>query len=141
MITKTEKSEIVKKTEELCETILAQPVYKDLKQKVETFIANDEATSQYNSFLDLHRRMQQKEREGADFSEEEIAEYNEREYKLYTNDTIREFLYAERELEKIHNMISAYVIKTIELDRLPDEDELELQRGCGCGGSCGCGGH
>jgi hypothetical protein len=43
-------------------------------------------------------------------------------------------------LDKVQDLVIKYVLKTIELERIPTEEDL-VEEGCGCGGSCGCGGH
>jgi len=50
----------------------------------------------------------------------------------------REFLDAQQELHEVQQSIQKYINKTIELGRLPTEDELgsgccgEHEHGCGC---------
>jgi hypothetical protein len=48
----------------------------------------------------------------------------------------REFLDAQQELHEVQESIHKYVSKTLELGRLPSEDEL-CSGGCGDHG-CGC---
>jgi hypothetical protein len=68
-----------------------------------------------------------------------MAAYERAEMQIYDNERIRQFIYAQREFNKLHDLISAYVIGTIELGRLPGKEELNTHSGgCGCGGNCGC---
>lgn len=144
MITKEEMDLIVQKTEDLCVTVLSQPSFKELKEMVDRFTSNQDAIAQYNRVAEKQQILRQKQRSGAQLTQEEINDFEQEDYSLYANEITRQFLYAQREFGKVHKLVSQYVVKTIELNRLPDENDLN-SGGCGCGsggcggGSCGCG--
>lgn len=69
--------------------------------------------------------MQRKENQGLTLTETEVAEYQQEEAAIYANDVIRKFLYAQREFSQMHSLISQYFTKTVELDRLPESNELK----------------
>lgn len=139
MIVKLDTNSILGKLEELCTDLLNQDAYKELKQMFDQFAADEPAVQQYESFMEKHHSLQQKEQQDIELSPDEIRDYEHEETELYGNSVIRKFLYAQREFSRIHSLVTQYVAKTIELDRLPEESELK-KGGCGCGGSCG-GGH
>lgn len=138
---KPEMNSIIEKTEELCRTILNQPAFLELKKMINVFMESEDAINQYNHLFDSQRMLQQKQHQGIRLTKEEIDQFEEERFKLYENPITRDFLYAQQELGKIQDVVNKYVMKTIELDRLPEESDLE-DEGCGCGGGgCGCGGH
>lgn len=130
---------IMEKTEELCLAILKQPSFKEMKKSISDFVSNETAIDQYNELMDKQRMLRQKQHSGVELTQEDIDAYEMEEYKLYKNPIARKFLYAQREFEQVHDFISQYVIKTIELDRIPTVEDF-ASGGCGCGGNCGCGG-
>jgi cell fate (sporulation/competence/biofilm development) regulator YlbF (YheA/YmcA/DUF963 family) len=138
---KPDMVEITQKVEDLCLTILNQPAYKELKKMVEDFLANDDAIKQYNGLVNKQRTLQQKQHSGIQLTQVDIDDFEKDRYDLYTNPITRDFMYAQQEFDKVQSLVDKYLMKTIELDRLPTEEELEEGGGCGCGGSCGCGGH
>lgn len=139
MIVKLDTTEILEKMEELCKAMLEQESCKELQLMIDQFSSDEQATQQYERFMEKHQFLQQKEHQDLDLTQDEINDYQQMENALYDNSTIRRFLYAQREFSQVHNLISQYFTKTIELDRLPEPNELK-KGGCGCGGSCGCGG-
>jgi cell fate (sporulation/competence/biofilm development) regulator YlbF (YheA/YmcA/DUF963 family) len=139
---KPNMDEIRKKTEELCQLILNQEAFPELRAMINNFYTNDEAMFMYNEVLEKQRALQQKQQQGYQLTAEEINAFEEAREKIYLNPVSRDFLYGSQELDKIQDLVIKYVLKTIELERIPTEEDLEDQ-GCGCGGggSCGCGGH
>jgi cell fate (sporulation/competence/biofilm development) regulator YlbF (YheA/YmcA/DUF963 family) len=138
VITKIDTEEIVQKTEELCQTIIGQNAFQDLRTMIDTFADNQEAIMQYERFMNKQNRLQQKQRTGEQLTQEEIEDFEQEDYNLFQNQTIRQFIYAQKEFERIHSLVSTYVVKSIELNRLPEEADFQ-SNGCGCGGNCGCG--
>ncbi|MFC4597982.1 YlbF family regulator [Cohnella hongkongensis] len=138
MIIKLDSDPIMEKMKELCETLLKQEAYKELRDSIDRFASDEQALQQYESFMEKHQHLQQKEQADLELTPEEIADYEREESALYDNSVIRKFLYAQREFGQIHNKVSQYFTKTVELDRLPEPSDLN-KGDCGCGGSCGSG--
>lgn len=136
---KPNMEEIKAKTVELCQLILDQPVFPELKAMITNFFADEEAMALYNGVLEKQRILQQKQHHGMPLTKEEVDAFENEREKIYLNPVSRDFLYASQEFDKIQDLVIKYVIKTIELDRIPTEEDLD-DGGCGCGGSCGCGG-
>lgn len=131
---------ILSKTEELCQAILDHPSFQELIHMIDTFFATPEAMAQYEQLVNKQRELQAKEQSGEPISRQEIEQFKEEEYLLFQNEIIRQFMYAQKQFEEIHNDISQRVIKTIELGRLPVAEDFNTGS-CGCGGNCSCGGH
>lgn len=137
---KPNMEEIKAKTEALCQVILDQPAFEELKKMIHNFYADQEAQSIYNNVIELQEFLEQKQRHGIEITREEIEELDEAREAVYTHPVSRDFLYANREFDKVKDWVTQSVIKTIELGRIPDEEDLFGGR-CACGSSCGCGGH
>ena len=138
MITKIDTGLVREKMEELCSALLAQESFRTLRKMIDRFAEDEAAVAQYERFLEKHRRLQQKEELNLEPTREEVDEYEREERALYDNDVIRRFLYAQREFHHLHQLVSQYITKTVELNRLPRPDDFKSE-GCGCGGNCGCG--
>ena len=67
---------IVQKTRELCETIVQQPQFQSIRQRVETFLADPEAQSQYECLSDLGQQLQEKQHQGLTLTSAEIAAFD-----------------------------------------------------------------
>ncbi|WML43439.1 YlbF family regulator [Neobacillus sp. PS3-40] len=137
---KPDMEEIRVKTEELCQLIIDQAAFPELRAMINDFFVNEEAKFLYNDVMEKQRALQQKQQQGLQLSREDINVFDEAREKIYLNPVSRDFLYASQELDKVQNLVIKYVLKTVELERIPTEEDL-IEEGCGCGGSCSCGGH
>ncbi|MFB9275149.1 YlbF family regulator [Cohnella cellulosilytica] len=138
MVIKLDGDPIMEKMKELCETLLGQEAYKELRDSIDRFASDEPSLQQYERFMEEHQHLRRKEDADIELTSGEIARYEQEERALYDNDVIRKFLYAQREFGQLHDRISQYFTKTIELDRLPESGDLK-KGDCGCGGSCGSG--
>ena len=125
---------IVIKTLELCNTVVAQPEFVSIQQRVNTFMADESAKSHYQQVSEQGEYLQHKQEQGVELSQEEISAFEESRNKLVATDSARGFLEAQDEIRKIQDSIGQYLSKTFELGKAPAVDEMEF----GCGPSCGC---
>ncbi|MHA0857061.1 YlbF family regulator [Paenibacillus sp. CMAA1364] len=139
MINTLDKKPIVEKMEELCSSLLQQDAYQELRKMIDCFAENDQAIEKYEHYLALHQIIDQKKMQGIEITEVEVQAFEEEEGEMYKDDVIRQFLFAQREFSQLHSLVSQYFTKTVELNRLPEHNELK-KGGCGCGGNCS-GGH
>lgn len=131
-----EETPVIRKTKELCQTILDQPAMKSIRQRIESFMGNEQARAQYDDLVTKGQALQQKQQLSMQLSGEEIADFEQHRDKVLENPVARAFLDAQEELHEIKHSIHQYVNKTLELGRMPSEEDLS--EGCGHGG-CGCG--
>ncbi|HET7624103.1 MAG TPA: YlbF family regulator [Verrucomicrobiae bacterium] len=131
-----EESTITQKTKELCQAILDQPEFRAARERIDTFIADDNAKAQYENLMQKGQALQKKQQQSQALTNDEIAAFEKDREALLNNPVARGFLDAQQELHSVHESINQLVSKTLELGRLPTEAELES--GC-CGDSCGCG--
>lgn len=137
-VIKLDTDAVLQHMEQVCHALMGQQVYKELRQMITDFACEDASVVQYEQFMELQQNIQQKEQQGIQPSTQEIDQLEHMELKIYENQVIRQFLYARREITKIHDAVSQYFVKAVELNRLPRREELSLKSGCGCGGNCGC---
>ncbi|MFT3991804.1 MAG: YlbF family regulator [Luteolibacter sp.] len=143
MSTVAEGSAILDKTRELCALIAADSTFLKLQADVERFLKDDASRLQYQSVHERGEELHHKQHAGVELSKTEIAEFEAARDALFKNDIATSFLKAQRELEGLQQEIGKYVSTTIELGRVPTEDEMAQAAGGGCcgghdGGGCGC---
>ncbi|MBS4209412.1 YlbF family regulator [Bacillus sp. FJAT-50079] len=132
MVVKSNTEFVFEKMEELCSTLLKQKSYKLFREMIDQFNSDVEAVQQYEHFMEIHQHLYEKEQKDIELSKEEIEAYDQAERALYDYDVIRQYLYAQREFNQLHTIISQFFTKTLELNRLPSRSELK-KAGCGSG--------
>lgn len=135
MQTLIEESPVLRKTKELCETILEQPNMQSIRQRVDAFMADPSARAQYDGVISKGQALEQKQQGSAPLSGEEIADFQHQRDELMKNPVARGFLDAQEELHEVQKSVHTYVSKTLELGRMPTEEDMG---GCSCGTGCGC---
>ena len=124
------------KTRELCQSILDMPEFQDLRKKIDAFMADDEARSQYQTVSELGEQLHHKQHSGSTLAQEEIANFETHRDALFNNGVARDFMDARQRFQEIQQSVTKLVSKTLETGRVPTEAEME--EGC-CGDhSCGC---
>jgi cell fate (sporulation/competence/biofilm development) regulator YlbF (YheA/YmcA/DUF963 family) len=135
MPTLTEENTIVQKTKELCQAILDQPNMRDVRRRVDAFMADEKAREQYDTLVTKGQLLQQKQQQSLPLSGEEVADFESHRESLLNNPVARGFLDAQEELHQVQESVHQYVSKTLELGRVPTEEDLN---GGSCGHGCGC---
>jgi cell fate (sporulation/competence/biofilm development) regulator YlbF (YheA/YmcA/DUF963 family) len=138
MASTIEETTIIRKTRELCQTILDEPSMQALRQRIDTFMADEQTRTQYDALIAKGQALQEKQQQAQPLTGEEIADFEQHRDSLLKNPVAREFLDAQQEMHEVQESVLKYVRKTIELGRVPSEDELCSGGGCGDHG-CGCG--
>jgi len=134
-----EQTPIARKTRELCQTILDEPSVQAIRQRIDVFMADEATRSQYDRLVTKGQALQEKQQMSQPLSGEEISDFEQHRDSLLKNPVAREFLDAQQELHQVRESIQKYVNKTLELGRLPSEEDLSSD--C-CGDhSCGSCGH
>lgn len=126
---------------DFCETILADPDYQAKFAKVEAFLDDKQAVDAYREATALGQDLQQRQHHGETLPPEEINRFEQMRAALFENPLIGDFLDAQRELSDLQATLSEWIGKTIELGRIPEEDEIGNSGCCGGGGGGGCGCH
>ena len=136
MTTTIEETIILQKTRELCQTILDQPEFGSIRQRLDNFLADDAAKSEYQMLNDKGEYLTSKQKQGLPLADEEINEFETLRQKFLNNPVAQGFLDAQQEMHKIQESVGAYVGKTFELGRVPSPEDFDSGS---CGPSCGCG--
>ncbi len=138
-ITSTE-SPIIAKTRELCAQIADDATFLQLQSRVERFLNDDSARLQYQSVHERGEELHQKQHAGIELGAAEIRDFEAAREALIQNEVDTGFIDAQMQLEKLQKDIGKYVGMTLELGRVPTEEEIEEASGGGgcCGGGCGC---
>ncbi|GIX49867.1 YlbF family regulator [Limisphaera sp. 4302-co] len=126
---------IGQKTRELCETILEDAGFKSAQQRIQAFLEDEKARTQYEEVVRLGQALRRKQQFGEPLSEEEIQQFEKAREELLANEVARGFLDAQTELEEMRQAIQQQVALTMELGRMPTHEDMD---GCGCGSGCGC---
>ena len=135
MTTTTEENAVTEKTLELCSTILAQPNMGDIRQRIDAFMADDKSRAQYEALMMKGQALNEKQQRALPLSGEEISDFEKHREELLNNPVARGFLDAQEALHEIQESVQKYVAKTLELGRVPTEEDLG---GGSCGHGCGC---
>ena len=127
---------ILQKTRELCETIMEQPKFQSIRQRVDAFMADPAAQRQYEMLSAAGQQLHEKQHAGQVLTGAEIAAFDKQRDTFFANPIAKGFLDAQEEMHQIQKQVTKLVSKTLELGRVPAEDELS--EGGGCGSGCGC---
>jgi cell fate (sporulation/competence/biofilm development) regulator YlbF (YheA/YmcA/DUF963 family) len=127
---------VVGKTIELCETILAQPEFQNVRRDVDSFMNNEQAKTQYEQLAEKGEYLHHKQHQGVALAQDEVNEYEKLRTAFLANPVGRNFLDAQEKMQQVQQKVGQYVSKTLELGRVPTEEDFE---GGGCGSGCGCG--
>ena len=130
-----EETAIARKTRELCQTILDEPRLQAVRQRIDTFMANNAIRAQYDDLVNKGQALRQKQQMSQPLTGEEISDFEQHRDKLLKDPVARGFLDAQQELHQVQEAIVKHVSKTLELGRLPSEEDLSG----GCCGHEGCG--
>ena len=134
MQTAIDETPVIRKTKELCQAILDQPNMRNIRQRIDAFLGDEQARAQYDGLMTKGQELEQKQQISA-LSREEINAFEQQREALFNNPVARGFLDAQRELHDVQESIHKYVNKTLELGRMPTDEDLN---GGGCGHGCGC---
>ncbi len=136
MQTAIEETAVISKTKELCQAILDQPNMPAIRQRVDAFMGDEETRTQYDALMNKGQALEQKQQLSLPLSGEEIADFEQHREALLNNPVARGFLDAQEELHQVQEAIRHYVSKTLELGRVPTDEEMS---GGSCGHGCSCG--
>lgn len=135
-----ETTSIISKTKELCAFIAENSQFKKLQGDVERFLADDASKLQYQSVHEKGEELHHKQHAGVELGPVEIKTFEDARDALFENKVAADFMDAQRTLESIQKEISKMVNMTMELGRIPTDEELEQANSGGCCGGGGGGG-
>jgi cell fate (sporulation/competence/biofilm development) regulator YlbF (YheA/YmcA/DUF963 family) len=130
-----EDSVIIEKTRELCQTILDQPEFQNIRQQMESFLGDEAVQSQYQLLSEKGELLQFKQQQGQPLTNEEVSEFEQQRETFISNPVAQGFITAQQEMQKVQESVTRYLSKTFELGRVPAQDDVS---GGSCGSGCGC---
>ena len=123
------------KTLELCQTLVQDPEFSGLFQKVDRYLADAGAQFQLGQFQEVSQLLQHKHSMGAELSAEEIAQYEGMRQAVMESEIIREFVGAQEKIELIQDQIHRFLMKTFQVGRVPTAEDFFEET---CESDCGC---
>ena len=130
----TQNETILEKTRELCQAILDEPAVQDIRLRVDQFMINDVAKAQYEKVVEQGQALHEKQHRSETISEAELAAFDKERAALMDNPVASGFIEAQDDLHHLQKSIQNLVSKTLELGRMPTDDDLDGS----CGHGCGC---
>ena len=130
-----EETIVIQKTKDLCQTIIEQPEFIQIRERIDAFMGDDAAKNQYQVLMEKGDALQQKQQTGMPLDNGEIAEFEKNRDSLLNNPVAANFLTAQQQMHKIQESVMQYVSKTFELGRVPEPEDFPSES---CGPSCGC---
>ena len=124
------------KTNELCETILKEIHSGGIRSRIDTFMSDATARGAYEALMSKGQMMQEKQQQGQPLDPTEIAAFETERDALLKNPVATGFLDAQEEMHEMQSSVKKKVAKSIELGRIPTDEELS--EGGSCGSGCGC---
>jgi cell fate (sporulation/competence/biofilm development) regulator YlbF (YheA/YmcA/DUF963 family) len=126
------------KARELCQTIVAQPQWTSIRNRIEAFMSDDAARGQFDAVNTKGRSLHEKQHNGQPLNGQEVADFEKQRDALLQNPVARGFLEAQDELHEIQHSVQKYISKTLQLGRVPTEADFKQDEDS-CGhGNCGC---
>ncbi len=125
---------ILEKTLSLCQTILDEPMFKDIRRQLDAFQGDETVQLQYQELNEKGAALQQKQRAGQDLTDAEIADFERGREAFLSNPVARDFLEAQQVMHDVRDTVTKYVSRTFELGRMPGPDDFHS-----CGHGCSCG--
>jgi len=135
MQTTIEETPVIQKTKELCQAILDQPNMQSIRRRIDAFMGDEKTRAQYDGLMSKGQALQEKQQMSLPLSGEEIDGFERDREALLNNQVARGFLDAQEELHQVQESVQKYVAKTLELGRLPAEEDMSEGS---CGHGCGC---
>ena len=142
MPTLLEPATIDFKTRELCQFIVDEACFGEARAKIESFLTNDQAQSVYRAWQEKGQELHSMSQQGLQPSEEDLASLESLKQAVTNNNIAAEFAGAERQMNDVFGSVTKLLQKTLQLGRVPSEEEMAAESGGCCGGSggggCGC---
>lgn len=132
------------KARELCDAIVNDSEFKAMHANVEKFLADDASRDAYRVLHEKGAELQDKQRIGVELSAQEMTDFELAREEIFQNEVIVGFMDAQQQLQGLQKSVNDFLGLTIELGRIPTEEEVaESNQGGGCcggsgGGGCGC---
>lgn len=136
-----EPTTIDSKTRELCHFIVDQPDFMTARRQIEAFLDDAQAQETYRSWQEKAHELHRMGHEGLQPNDTDLQEMERLRQAVSSNEVATNFAGAEDQMNGIFSSITKLLQQTLQLGRVPSEEEMSADSGCcggGGGGSCGC---
>lgn len=126
--------EVKARTLELCRTLAAQPEFKQIDQTIRDFMAAEDAKQLYRACRELSQEIEDEVNAGQQPDAAKVERFESMRRDLLDHPQASAFLDAQRRMLEVREAVERSIIKTFELGRAPEPEDLEGS----CGQGCGC---
>ena len=134
METIAKDSEFIQRALDLCGAIASDSDFAALRQKVDAFMADEQVKFQFQQVNSMGQLLRMKQSQGLDLTEDEVGQFEKVREELLSNPLAKDYLDAQQQIERVHQVVGRFLEKTFELGRRPEYEEAHDGS---CGG-CGC---
>lgn len=142
MATLLEPATIDGKARELCHHIVDQPEFIAGRKQIEAFLEDAEAQNIYRAWQEKAHELHRMGHEGLQPNESDLAEMERLRQAVADNPAAANFTEAEEGMNAIFSTVTKLLQTTLQIGRVPSEEEMAAQSSGCCGGSggggCGC---
>src|ERR1035441_8440711 len=100
-----EETAIARKTRELCQAILDEPSIRSVRERIDSFMADEKARAQYDGLVAKGQALQQKQQSSVPLTGEGNSDFEQERDSLLKNPVARGFLDAQQELSEVRESI------------------------------------
>ncbi len=127
------------KARELCQFIVDEASFGEARADIESFLTNDEAQSVYRAWQEKGQELHAMGHQGLQPSDDDLASMESLKDAVAGNAIAAEFANAEQQMNEIFATVTKLLQKTLQLGRVPSDEEMVESGCCGGGGGGGCG--
>jgi cell fate (sporulation/competence/biofilm development) regulator YlbF (YheA/YmcA/DUF963 family) len=128
---------IATKARELCQTIIDQPGFSELRAKLDAFMNDELLKFQFQLVNQKGEILAMKQGNNMPLDGQEIMEFEKLRDEFIANPIAKNFLDAQNEVSRIQSQVGQLLSKTFELGRVPTDEDMDdgsccNNEGCGC---------
>lgn len=141
MSTLNEDSAVYARVRDLCSAVISDPQIQEQKARIDAFLNNAEARALFECVNKMGEELRQKHMAGMEPTEAEINQFDKLREDVVSNSVCNGFLQARQTVDTVFGEINRYFGMTLELNRVPTQEEIDAsiqQQSSGCcgGGNC-----
>tara|TARA_R110002096_G_scaffold24760_34_gene78110 strand:+ start:2950 stop:3369 length:420 start_codon:yes stop_codon:yes gene_type:complete len=129
---------IDEKARELCQFVLDDAGFASAQGRIELFMEDEDAKNVYRAWQEKSQELHSKSHQGLQPTEGDVAEIESLKSAVMSNSVALDFVEAENEMNAIFGSVTKLLQKTLQLGRLPTDEDMKESECCSSGG-CGCG--
>src|ERR1700760_4738370 len=118
------ESGLIHRTRDLCQALVEQPDFVEIKGKLDAFLSDELLKFKFQQVNDLGNLLQMKQSQGLELKPDEIATFEQLRDELLGNPVAQGFLDAQQQMQQLHQMVDKFIDRTFELGRRPEFDEV-----------------